>query len=89
MVIFPGDRIWAQVRFSGEWIVEGEDGLPVPQFSAVTFSGSTSMAGSFGAIGSRAWLRNSIDEWAGSHRRLRVSPLSPDGASFSVTWLHG
>ena len=119
MVVIPGDRIWAQVRFgpgivrmtvanlasgdvrtiaqadsglrrsSGDWIVEGEDGLPVPAFGSLTFTaGSASMGGTLGAIGSRAWLRNSIDEWAAGHRRLRVSALSPDGASFSVTWLH-
>jgi hypothetical protein len=120
MVVIPGDRIWAQVRFtagtvhmtlanltsgdvrtvaqadpglnrsSGDWIVEGEDGLPVPPFASLTFTaGSASMAGSLGAIGSGAWLRNEIDEWAGGHRRLQVSALSPDGASFRVTWRHG
>ena len=120
MVVVPGDRIWAQVRFtrgtvvmtvanltsgdvrmvaqadpglnrsSSDWIVEGEDGLPVPPFASLTFSaGSASMAGTLGAIGSRAWLRNEIDEWAGGHRRLQASPLSADGASFSVIWLHG
>ncbi len=76
-------------RSSGDWIVEGEDGLPVPPFASLTFTaGSASMAGAVGAIGSRAWLRNEIDEWAGGYERLQVSPLSRDGASFSVTWLH-
>jgi Peptidase A4 family len=119
IVIIPGDRIWAQVRFShgtvqmtlvdltsgdvrtvsqsdpglhrssGDWIVEGEDGLPVPSFAAVMFTaGSASMAGTFGTIGSAAWLRNEIDEWAGGHRRLQASALSPDGSSFRVTWRH-
>jgi peptidase A4-like protein len=119
MVVIPGDRIWAQVRFlrgrvqmtvanltsgdlrtvsqtdaglnrsSSDWIVEGEDGLPVPPFASLTFTaGNASMAGTVGAIGSRAWLRNEIDEWAGGHKRLRASPLSSDGTSFSVTWLH-
>jgi hypothetical protein len=76
-------------RSSGDWIVEGEDGLPVPAFASIEFTaGSASMAGTFGTIGARAWLRNSIDEWAAGHPRLRVSALSPDGSSFSVTWLH-
>ena len=120
MVIIPGDRIWAQVRFNGgtvqmtlanltsgdvrtvaqpdpglnrsssDWIVEGEDGLAVPPFASLTFTaGSASMVGTFGTIGSRAWLRNEIDEWSGGHKRLQASSLSPDGASFSVAWLHG
>ncbi len=76
-------------RSSGDWIVEGEDALPVPQFDSLTFTaGSASMAGTVGAIGSRAWLRNEIDEWAGGHKRLQVSRLSADGGSFSVTWRH-
>jgi hypothetical protein len=120
LLIFPGDRIWAQVRYAGgtlhmtvanltsgdvrevreadagrhrssaEWIVRGEDDLPIPAFGAVALSaGSATLAGTLGSIGSTAWHRNEVDEWRDGVARLRVSGLSAGGASFSVSWAHG
>jgi len=79
-----------QHRSSAEWILEGEDGLPIPRFASVTFTGgSMTMAGTLGAIGSVAWHRNEVDEWLAGVTRLRVSALSTDGSSFNVAWTHG
>lgn len=76
-------------RSSAEWIVGGEDGEPMARFDKVTLTdGMATMDGILGTVGSAGWLRNEIDEWAGGVRRLRVSDLSADGASFRVTWLH-
>lgn len=76
-------------RSSAEWIVGGEDGEPMARYDKITItSGMATMDGILGTVGSTAWLRNEIDEWAGGVRRLRVSELSADGASFRVTWLH-
>lgn len=76
-------------RSSANWVVEGETGAWLARFPTVTFTGGTATMGSIlGPIGSGAWLRNDVDEWSGGFRRLRVSPLSPDGTSFHVTWLH-
>jgi hypothetical protein len=76
-------------RSSAEWVVSGEEGEALARFSVVTFTGGLStMAGEAGAIGSASWRRNEVDEWSGGFRRLRVSALSADNASFRVTWLH-
>jgi hypothetical protein len=76
-------------RSSANWVVEGETGEWLARFPSVAFTGGTcTMAGVLGGIGSAAWLRNEVDEWSGGFRRLRVSPLSSDGRSFHVTWLH-
>lgn len=76
-------------RSSANWVVEGETGEWLAKFPSITFSdGACTMGGRLGVIGTRAWLRNEVDEWAGGYKRLRVSPLSADGTSFHVTWLH-
>jgi hypothetical protein len=76
-------------RSSSEWIVGGEEAEPMARFGEVTFvEGLSTMDGVLGTVGSASWLRNEIDEWSAGVRRLRVSELSADGASFGVTWLH-
>lgn len=73
-------------RSSANWVVEGEDGQPVPAFGSIIFRGGTAtMDAVLGDVGSTAWLRNEVDEWADGVMRLRVSPLSADGTMFSVT----
>jgi hypothetical protein len=120
MVIFGGDRMWAQVRYSAgaftmtvanlssgdvravteaslgrhrssaEWIVGGEDDLAIPRFGTIKFeAGTATLAGNLGAIGSAAWHRNWVDEWQDRVTRLQTSRLSRDGASFTVSWMHG
>jgi hypothetical protein len=76
-------------RSSAEWVVGGEPGEPLARFRSITFTGGLcTMDGMLGPIGSATWRRNEVDEWSGDVRRLRVSPLASDGASFRVSWLH-
>jgi hypothetical protein len=76
-------------RSSAQWVVDAEDGQPMPRFSPIVFSaGLATMEGLLGPMGSAAWLRNEVDLWGDGTMRARISPLT-DGASFSVTWLHG
>jgi Peptidase A4 family len=76
-------------RSSANWVVEGETGEWLARFPSVTFGdGASTIGGIVGTIGSAAWLRNEVDEWSGGFRRLSVSPMSADGSSFQVTWLH-
>jgi len=80
-------------RVCAEWIVEApwlNQTLPLSDFTVIYLSGCTcSINGIKGAINNPAWSCEAMNMIApeGTTKAL-ASALSPDGSSFSVSWMH-